>query len=334
MGAASINLRLSAIRKLAGEANALGQLDLVTAMGIAGLKGEKQRGARMRRWLTQEQAQALLSLPDASTVRGARDRVILAALLGPGLRRSEIAALTFAHIQQREGRWALVDLQGKGRRIHSVPVAAWLKSAIDAWAQPAGITSGAVFRPTRRGGHVYGEAISDQTIYDMVALYSARLGVAMSVPLRRDRKRPKTRDDRTLSRYERRWQIERLFAQLENVRRLMVRSERRHTLSYLGRVHLGCILIPLGPGGWANLSSHEGESHAALSLQQLHRHPSAPRGGVDRPHRLPAGGVVGTGDPRGPADLTRTCRPGDNPARPPCLLRPRDPGAVSDHGLG
>jgi integrase len=47
----------------------------------------------------------LLNAPDVSTLRGLRDRGIIAVLLGCGLRRSEVAALTFAHIQQRDGRW-------------------------------------------------------------------------------------------------------------------------------------------------------------------------------------------------------------------------------------
>src|SRR5215471_14553855 len=41
-------------------------------------------------------------------------RAILAVLLGCGLRRRELANLEFAHLQQREEHWAIVDLVGKG----------------------------------------------------------------------------------------------------------------------------------------------------------------------------------------------------------------------------
>jgi hypothetical protein len=47
---------------------------------------------------------------------------ILAVLLGCGLRRSEVAALTFKHIQQRDGRWCIVDLVGKHGRVRTVPM--------------------------------------------------------------------------------------------------------------------------------------------------------------------------------------------------------------------
>jgi site-specific recombinase XerD len=61
------------------------------------VKSVKSTGIRVGNWLSQRQAQALLSAPDISTVSGLRDRAILAVLLGCGLRRSEVAALTFAH---------------------------------------------------------------------------------------------------------------------------------------------------------------------------------------------------------------------------------------------
>jgi site-specific recombinase XerD len=76
------------------------------------VKSVKSTGIRVGKWLSQKQAQALLSAPDITTVCGLRDRAILAFLLGCGLRRSEVAALTFAHAQQRDGRWCIVDLVG------------------------------------------------------------------------------------------------------------------------------------------------------------------------------------------------------------------------------
>jgi site-specific recombinase XerD len=113
---------MSAIRKLAGEAADNGLIAPELAAGIARVKSVKSTGIRVGNWLSLRQAQALLSAPDVSKTKGLRDRAILALLLGCGLRRSEVAALTFAHIQQRDDRWCIVDLVGKHGRVRTMPV--------------------------------------------------------------------------------------------------------------------------------------------------------------------------------------------------------------------
>ena len=52
--------------------------------------------------------------------------------------------------QQRDGRWVLVDLVGKGRRIRTVPIPPFVKAAIDAWTAAAGLFESPLFRPVRR----------------------------------------------------------------------------------------------------------------------------------------------------------------------------------------
>ena len=46
---------------------------------------------------------------------------MLALLVGRALRRNELAEFELETIQQREGRWVLTDLEGKGRRICDNP---------------------------------------------------------------------------------------------------------------------------------------------------------------------------------------------------------------------
>ncbi len=99
-----------------------------------------------------------------------RDRAILATLLGCGLRRSEIAALTLAHVQQRDGRWVIVDLVGKHHRVRSVPMPNWTRVAIDAWTERAGIVDGRIFRSLPQGvGVAFGTGMSTQAVADVVA---------------------------------------------------------------------------------------------------------------------------------------------------------------------
>src|SRR5271168_3538181 len=145
LGSSSIIIRMSAIRKLAAEAADNGLLAPELAAGIARVKSVKSTGIRVGNWLSVRQAQALLNTPDVTTVRGLRDRAILAVLLGCGLRRSEVAALTFQPAQQRDGRWCIVDLVGKHGRVRTAPMPAWVKVAVDAWTSPAAVTAGHVF---------------------------------------------------------------------------------------------------------------------------------------------------------------------------------------------
>ena len=87
--------------------------------------------------------------------------------------------------------------------------------------------------------------IGDRT-YDSDSLdsrLSAR-GIEMIAPHRRNRRKRPTQDGRPLRRYKRRWKIDRLFAWLQNYRRILVRHER-HLENYLGFVQLGCIVILL-----------------------------------------------------------------------------------------
>jgi integrase/recombinase XerD len=182
LSAATINQKLSAIRKLASEASDNGALDAQLANGIRAIKGVRQEGTRTGNWLAKQQAQQLLDAPDTGTLKGLRDRAILALLLGCGLRRAEAVNLTFDHIQQRDCRWGLVDLIGKRNKVRSVPMPAWTKQAIDEYANGASLSAGIVFRPINKGGRMVGERMSEQGLYTMVLQYAEKLGLGKLAP--------------------------------------------------------------------------------------------------------------------------------------------------------
>lgn len=71
-----------------------------------------------------------------------------------------------------------------------------------------------------------------------------KFGIALIAPHKKNRKKEKTQDGRALRRYKRRWKIERLFAWLQNFRRLVVRYEY-HPENFHGFLLLGCALILL-----------------------------------------------------------------------------------------
>ncbi len=175
MAPSSVNQRLSAIRKLAAEAADNGALDPQVANGIRAVKGTRREGRRTGNWLTREEAQSWLGAPDRQTIRGRRDRALLAVLIGCGLRRSEAASLTFEHVQQREGRWVLVDLVGKRDKVRSVPMPNWAKVAIDEWCMASGMSEGLIFRAVNKGDRVVGEGITPQAIYNIIVGYAGEL---------------------------------------------------------------------------------------------------------------------------------------------------------------
>ena len=182
LGSSSIIIRMSAIRKLAAEAADNGLLAPELAAGISRVKSAKSVGIRVGNWLSARQAQGLLNAPDITTVRGLRDRAILAVLLGCGLRRSEVAALTFAHVQQRDGRWCIVDLVGKHGRVRTTPMPGWVKIAVDSWISPTGITDGYVFRPMNRADTVAGHHLGEKAVWQMLRDYAEVAGVSGIAP--------------------------------------------------------------------------------------------------------------------------------------------------------
>jgi site-specific recombinase XerD len=182
LGAVSINVRITAVRKLAVEAADNGLLAPELANGITRVKGVKSKGVRLGNWLTVKQAQTLLNTPDVSTMKGLRDRAILAVLLGCGLRRSEVAALSFEHVQQRDGRWCIVDLLGKHGRVRTVPMPTWVKVAIDAWIVAASVAEGSVFRPINRADDVKGAALSEKVVWQLLQPYAQQAGFGGIAP--------------------------------------------------------------------------------------------------------------------------------------------------------
>jgi site-specific recombinase XerD len=182
LGAVSINVRITAVRKLAVEAADNGLLAPELAAGITRVKGVASKGVRLGNWLTVKQAQTLLNTPDATTTKGLRDRAILAVLLGCGLRRSECAAMTFGHVQQRDGRWCIVDLRGKHGRVRTIPMPAWVKMAIDAWTTSADISAGPIFRAVNRGGQAQEPALNEKVVWQLLQRYTTAAGVPGIAP--------------------------------------------------------------------------------------------------------------------------------------------------------
>src|SRR5437868_6219481 len=84
LGAVSINVRMTSVRRMAVEAADDGLPAPELANGITRVKGVKSKGVRLGNCLSVRQAQTLLTTPDVGTKKGLRDRAILAVLLSCG----------------------------------------------------------------------------------------------------------------------------------------------------------------------------------------------------------------------------------------------------------
>jgi site-specific recombinase XerD len=178
----TINVRLAAVRRLAYEAADTGLLSPELAAGIRRVKGAKRLGSRIGNWLSIEQARKLLRTLPVDTVRGKRDRAILALLIGCGLRRAELVGLKTRDFQLREQHWVVADLIGKGKHIRTVPIPMWAKRAVDNCTMAAGISDGPIFRRVNRLDNVWGQTITPKAIWHVVKNAAVQAGIEPLAP--------------------------------------------------------------------------------------------------------------------------------------------------------
>lgn len=116
-------------------------------------------------WLSAEEISTLLKRPEMfSSWREQRDWLILATLIGTGLRRSEVANLTYDRLFTPEtGVWA-TKVRAKGGKEGIVALPKWLAHEIHAWEATNKCRSGPIF-PTN---HKSDRPVSGGTIRNIV----------------------------------------------------------------------------------------------------------------------------------------------------------------------
>jgi integrase/recombinase XerD len=174
---ATINQRLAAIRKLIGEAAERHLLDFSISSRLIRIEGVRRRPVRRHRSLNAAQTEALINAPEPSCSKGRRDRALLALLVGCALRRNEVVQIVVEDIQQRGGRWVLIDVPGSRGRSRTVALPSWVKIAVDAWLRSADLREGPIFRAVDRKGSMTNHAISAQGVLSIVGAYGRSIGL-------------------------------------------------------------------------------------------------------------------------------------------------------------
>ena len=131
--------------------------------------------------LADHQAKALLEAPDPTSLKGQRDRALLAVLLYHGLRREETAQLMVNDIQERRGIRHL-QIHGKGGKLRYVPLHPVAAERLHTYLVASGHhqeqENAPLFRPLR--GPKTGSGISAEGIYALVGQYAKAAGIAVA----------------------------------------------------------------------------------------------------------------------------------------------------------
>src|ERR1700757_3553766 len=179
----SIRRKLSALSSLF---DYLCERNAVTGNPVDGVKRPMANGNEgSTPALGDAQARRLLEAPSADTLKGVRDRAILATLLYHGLRREELCGLRVKDIQSRQG---VVHFRIKGKRdkIRFVPVHVMAQQLIAEYLALAGHAAnatGPLFRPVKN--NVTGELdrpLNPNSVYrNIVQKYGLETGVRTQV---------------------------------------------------------------------------------------------------------------------------------------------------------
>jgi site-specific recombinase XerD len=139
------------------------------------------KGEKAHLWLSREQVEQITALP-GDDIEGKRDWIVLGLLLGAGLRREELAQLTFEAIKQQPSKHGQVrhvlQVTGKGAKDRVIPISQILADRLNEWNTLAG--DGFIARSFARGK--LGESLSAVGIFGIVSRYGEAIGLPELAP--------------------------------------------------------------------------------------------------------------------------------------------------------
>lgn len=178
--AATVRHKLTALSSLYGELVAAGAARRNPVDGVE--RPDIQADARPAPVLTGRQARRLLDAPPADTLKGLRDRAMLAVLLYHGLTRRELGRLATGDILREGGEPCLRVMGSRARVLALHPEAL---ERMDAWLAGAGHgrdAAGPLFRPMAGKAAAADRALGSSSVYrDVVRPHAERSGLAAEV---------------------------------------------------------------------------------------------------------------------------------------------------------
>jgi integrase len=163
----TINMTLAAIKGTIREAWRLGLIPDSDYQRLTDEKGVRGTSPQSGRALSEDEKRLLLEACERDpTICGIRDIAILVALMGAGLRRSEVVDLDLEDWQREES--VLVIRRGKGMKFREVPVGESTKQAIGDWVSLRGRESGPLFYAVRWKDRLERRRLTGESIWSIV----------------------------------------------------------------------------------------------------------------------------------------------------------------------
>ncbi|SDG68032.1 tyrosine-type recombinase/integrase [Paraburkholderia phenazinium] len=175
LSGATIRRKLAALSSLFDYLCERNAVSLNPVAGVKRPRGNNNEGKTPA--LGDHQARALLDTPDPDTLKGKRDRAMIAVLLCHGLRREELCLLKVRDIHDRRGVPHL-RIHGKGNKIRYLPVHPASAERIHAYLEMAGhgaITDAPLFQPVRKTG----ASITADGVYKCVLAYAQQAKISV-----------------------------------------------------------------------------------------------------------------------------------------------------------
>jgi len=160
---ASVNAALSALRGVARAAWHMGMMTAEDCQRIAAVKNVRGERLPAGRALSRSEVAALFDACACDeTAAGARDAALLALLIGAGLRRSEVAALSLGDYDAADGA---LRVSGKGNKQRLVYITGGAAVALNDWVRARTDAGGSLICPVLKSGAVQLRGMTAEAIY-------------------------------------------------------------------------------------------------------------------------------------------------------------------------
>ena len=181
LAASTVNLTLSAIRKLAVEAVDNGLVDEHTAAAIRRVGNVRAETVPAGRDIAPgEIAGLMLACAGDPSPAGVRDAALIGLLYVTGARRSEVVALDVGDYEPSTG--ALTIRHGKGNKQRRVFITNGAQDAADDWLAVRGADPGPLFCPVNKAGRLTVRRMTSQSLARMLQKRARQAGIERMTP--------------------------------------------------------------------------------------------------------------------------------------------------------